>query len=170
MAFNMIEVLHGLSELACPEVALAKVNLKPHSLHLVHASLVATGAEEEVHGVVGFFKHIHFGHLLGTECVERPVGRVEDASLFKELHTSVPVSSSLVDLSFNLIQLNQSWRVLDCHIYVVKGAFKLPQKEVVLGQKAQKPEVHCRVLLLLVLFSIKSVELVHRVEITVQHL
>jgi len=125
MAFNIVEILQGLSELSCPEVALAKVHFEPHSLHLVDASLITAGAKEEIHGGMRFLKHIYFGHLLGTEGVEGSVGRVKDACLLKELHASMPVSSSLVDLAFDLVEFDESGCVLDGQIYVVKSAFKL---------------------------------------------
>jgi hypothetical protein len=53
VTLNVVEGLQSLSHLSCSLVRFATVALEPHSLHFMHACLVTTSFEEDVHGVLG---------------------------------------------------------------------------------------------------------------------
>ena len=78
---DMVEIFQGFPVILCTQVALAEVHLEPHSLNLVDSSLVTTGTEEEVHGVVGLIEHVDLGHLFGGQGVEGSVSLVQAPGL-----------------------------------------------------------------------------------------
>jgi len=133
VALDMVEILHGLSVLVHPQVALSKVHLEPHGLHFVDARLIPARAEEEVHSVLCLLQHINFGHLLAAKSVKGSVGGIKGTSLLKELLTPDPVTASLAYLALDLVEFDQSGRVHDRHVDEVLGAFEILHIEIVLG-------------------------------------
>ena len=112
----VLELLKGLSVVAIQVVGPTGHLLKPHSLVVVDAHVIAAVLHEEVHDSYSLVNTAVLQLVHRTDGVDGSVCSVEIASFLVQLCSPCSISSLLVNLAFESVQLEEGGSVLDCQV------------------------------------------------------
>ena len=146
----VLELLKGLSVVAIQVVGPSGHLLEPHSLVVVNAHVIAAVLHEEVHNSCALVYTAVLQLVHGAYRVDGSVRSVKIASFFVQLRSPRPITSLLVNLAFESVQLEEGGSVLDRQVDEVHCLSQLVLEEIVLCQEVVEPELHSWVLLFLV--------------------
>ena len=115
----------------------------------VQAVVVAGVLAVNGHGLLGLVKLVIADQVAGGDRIQVTVGEVELARLIVEDGGFLRITSTLVDLGLQHIEVHNGGGVLDCLIYILEGLPVVALEIEVLRHKEHDPQMNGRVLLIL---------------------
>ena len=110
----VLELLKRLSVVAIQVVGPPGHLLEPHSLVVVNAHVIAAVLHEQVHDSCALVNAAILQLVHGTYRVDSSVRCVEITSFFVQLRSLRPITSLLINLAFESVELEEGGSVLDC--------------------------------------------------------
>lgn len=125
--------------------------LEPHRLHFVAVQIsIRILFAKLSHCFLSKLDIVNFKDVFGAQGIQVSVGLIEVSGELSQDHGLFLVACELHDLGLVCIQLNNCRGVRDSFIDVRECLFNVANSELMLGVEIVKPQLHGRILLLLI--------------------